>query len=139
MKQYTVLLFIHSLFRWVVLSGLLFALFRGVRGWRLQAVFTSFDNMVRHVVATLAHVQLVLGYCLFFSSPRVSWARIHLVLMTIAIVVITIGSAAAKRRGTDAARFRTMTAWYGVALVIIFLAIPWPWSPLARRPFFRTF
>lgn len=139
MKLYSFLLFVHSLFRWVVLSGLLYALYRGIRGWRLRAVFSSIDNKVRHIAATLAHVQLVLGYCLFFASPRAPWSKIHLALMTTAIVVITIGSASAKRRGTDATKFRTMTIWFGLALAIIFLAIPWPWSPLARRPLFRTF
>ena len=139
MKLYSFLLVVHSIFRWVVLCGLLYGLFAGVRGWSLRRTFSSIDNRVRHVAATLAHVQLVLGYCLFFTSPRVPWARIHLVLMTIAIIVITIGSAAAKRRETDAAKFRTMTIWFGVALVIILLAVPWPWSPLAKRPLFRTF
>jgi len=139
MKLYSFLLVVHSIFRWVVLCGLLYGLYRGIAGWRLRRAFTSIDNRVRHVVATLAHVQLVLGYCLFFASPRVPWARIHLVLMTIAIIVITIGSAAAKRRETDAAKFRTMTVGFGVALLIIFLAVPWPWSPLAKRPLFRTF
>jgi hypothetical protein len=139
MKLYSFLLSFHSLFRWLVLSGILYALFRGIRGWRLRTVFTSFDNKVRHITATLAHVQLVLGYCLFFVSPRPQWSKIHLVLMTASIVLITIGSAAAKRRETDMAKFRTMTVWYGAALLIIFLAVPWPWSPLAQRPLFRTF
>lgn len=139
MKLYSFLLFVHSFFRWVVLTGLVYGLFIGIRGWRSRTIFSSTDNRVRHVTATLAHVQLVLGYCLFFTSPRVPWAKIHLVLMTIAIIVITIGSAAAKRRETDISKFRTMTVWFGVALVIIFLAVPWPWSPLAKRPLFRTF
>jgi hypothetical protein len=156
MKAYALLLFLHSLFRWLVLSGLLFALFRGIRGCFGNKPFTLLDNKVRHIAATLAHVQLVIGYCLYFNSPLVQWFRahyreavrqlpvvffglIHIVLMTLSVVLITIGSAAAKRQRTDAGKFRTMTIWYGAALVIIFLAVPWPFSPLARRPFFRTF
>jgi hypothetical protein len=156
MRMYSLLLSLHSLFRWLVLSGLLFALFRGIRGWSGKKPFVSLDNKVRHIAATLAHVQLVIGYCLYFNSPLVDWFRahyreavrqlpvvffglIHIILMTLSVVLVTIGSAAAKRKRTDAEKFRTMTIWYTAALVIIFLAVPWPFSPLARRPLFRTF
>lgn len=156
MKTYSLLLFFHSLFRWLVLSGLLYALFRAVRGWVGRRTFAALDNKVRHITATLAHVQLIIGYVLYFNSPLVQWFRshfrdavrqlpvvffglIHIILMTLAITFITIGSAVAKRRNTDLEKFRTMTLWYGVALAIILLAIPWPFSPLAKRPFFRTF
>jgi hypothetical protein len=54
-----------------------------------------------------------------------------------AIIVITIGSAMAKRKATDRERFKTMLTWYAIALLIIFLAIPWPFSPFANRPYFR--
>ena len=77
MKAYSLLLFLHSLFRWLVLAGLLYAIFRAVRGWRRRKVFTATDDRVRHTTATLAHVQLVLGYCLYFNSPLVQWFRAH--------------------------------------------------------------
>jgi hypothetical protein len=57
--------------------------------------------------------------------------------MFTAIIVITIGSAMAKRKATDRERFKTMLTWYAIALLIIFLAIPWPFSPFANRPYFR--
>lgn len=156
MKTYSLLLFFHSMFRWLVLSGLLYALFRAVRGWKGRRAFTAMDNKVRHLTATVAHVQLMIGYGLYFNSPLVQWFRthyaaalrqlpvvffglIHIILMTLSIVLITIGSAKAKRKTVDEEKFRTMALWYSVALVVIFLAIPWPFSPLAKRPFFRTF
>lgn len=156
MKAYALLLFFHSIFRWLVLSGLAYALFRGIRGWTGRRLFTFIDNKVRHITATLAHVQLVIGYCLYFNSPLIQWFRahykeavrqlpvvffglVHIILMTLSIVLITIGSAVAKRKATDPEKFRAMTVWYAAALVIIFLAVPWPFSPLAKRPFFRTF
>jgi len=156
MKAYSLLLFFHSLFRWLVLSGLVYVLVRAVRGWTGRKAFTALDNRARHITATLAHVQLMIGYGLYFNSPLVQWFRthfreavrqlpvvffglIHIVLMTVAIVLITIGSASARRKRTDTEKFRTMMLWYGVALFIILLAVPWPFSPLAKRSFFRTF
>ena len=60
-------------------------------------------------------------------------------LMTLAVLFITIGSAASKRQETDRAKFKTMTVWFLLALLLMFIAIPWPFSPLANRPYLRSF
>jgi hypothetical protein len=57
--------------------------------------------------------------------------------MLIAIVLITIGSAVAKLKTVQENKFKTMLIWFSIALVIIFIAIPWPFSPLANRPYLR--
>lgn len=154
--MYFFLLCLHSLVRWGVAGSLLYAVCRGIMGWSRGAVFTKQDNVVRHVTATMAHIQLAIGYMLYFNSPLVAYFRshyqeairqfdflffglIHVALMTIAVVCITIGSSVAKRQDTDAARFRTMTIWFSLALIIIFIAVPWPFSPLANRPYIRPF
>lgn len=153
--MYSTLLFLHSGFRWLVLVGLLFAIQRAYRGYASRREFTPADHAVRHWTATLAHLQLLIGFTLYFNSPitRAIWASgtqntidshqaffgiIHLLLMLVAIVVITIGSALAKRRSTGQEKFKTMGVWFFVGLVIIFLAIPWPFSPLANRPYVRS-
>jgi hypothetical protein len=152
--MYQTLTFYHSLTRWLVLASLCLAIYRGFKGYFSNAAFTSTDNAIRHWTATLAHIQLVLGVVLYFQSPIIQffWSdfqgasentelvffgAIHSGLMLVAIVVLTIGSAVAKRKTTDKERFSTMMVWFSVALLIIFIAIPWPFSPLASRPFFR--
>ena len=64
---------------------------------------------------------------------------IHILFMLTAIVIITIGSALAKRKPTDSEKFKTMLLWFSLALMLIFVAIPWPFSPLANRPYFRSY
>ena len=150
--MYLVILTLHSLGRWAVLLGLIFGLFRGYRGWLGSRPFLPLDDTVRHGSATLAHVQLVLGYGLYFVSPLVAsfhwrdgahaptalfFGFQHVAWMTAAIVVLTIGSGLAKRQATDAAKFRTMALWFTAALLLILAAIPWPFSPFAQRPYFR--
>ena len=150
--MYVLLLTMHSLFRWAVLAGLLLGLFRAYRGWLGSHPFTPFDDTVRHTSATVAHVQLLLGYVLYFVSPLVASFHVrdpahapgtlffgfqHMLAMTLSIVVLTIGSSLAKRQATDPAKFRTMALWFTVALLLIFLAIPWPFFPWAQRPYFR--
>jgi membrane protein DedA with SNARE-associated domain len=149
---YLTILLLHSLARWAVLAGLGLGLFRAYRGWLGSRPFTQFDDTVRHTAATVAHVQLLLGYTLYFVSPLVAAFHLrgathaptalffgiqHVAAMTTAIVVLTIGSALAKRQATDPDKFRTMALWFTVALLLILVAIPWPFSPWASRPYFR--
>lgn len=154
--MYSTLLILHSITRWLVLLSLLTAIFRAWRGYARKLPFTKTDNSVRHGTATIAHVQLIIGFSLylisplikaFFASPKQNIGQlnlaffgvVHFLVMLTAIVVITIGSALAKRRTTDTNKFRTMLIWFSAGLLLIFLAIPWPFSPFANRPYIRLF
>ena len=63
----------------------------------------------------------------------------HVTMMVIAVAVITIGSMSAKRKETDKEKFKTIAIWYTIGLVIIFLSIPWAFSPFTSRPYLRGF
>jgi len=75
--MYPNLLALHSLVRWLVLTSLLFAIFRAYYGWLSRKQFSSFDNAVRHWTATIAHIQLFLGIWLYFISPIVAYFLHH--------------------------------------------------------------
>jgi hypothetical protein len=152
--MYITLLFIHSILRWLVLASLLYAIFRSAKGYYTRAVFGKSDDRIRHRTATLAHIQLLIGIMLYAQSPWVKaffsggpkisenmeaffFAWIHIGLMTVAIVLITIGSGMAKNKTHDRDKFGTMLLWFSLALLLIFLVIPWPFSPLANRPYLR--
>ncbi len=154
--MYSTLLILHSLTRWLVLAFLVYSIYRAYVGINNNKTFSKTDNAFRHWTATIAHIQLMIGILLYTQSPIVKyfWSEteirfqnldltfyglIHLVLMLTSIVVLTIGSALAKRKPTDTEKFKTMSVWFSVALIIIFIAIPWSFSPLASRPNFRTF
>jgi uncharacterized membrane protein len=152
--MYQTLTFLHSTLRWLVLISLIVALYKAYRGYFLKTVFTKTDNTIRHWTATIAHLQLMVGMTLYFQSPIIKYflknfstakenfdllffGLIHSTLMLIAVIIITIGSAMAKRKTLDNEKFKTMLIWYGLALFLIFIAIPWPFSPFANRPYFR--
>lgn len=154
--MYTTLLFIHSITRWLVLGSLLYALYRSYLGYKKRQSFSLKDDAIRHWTATIAHIQLVVGFMLYIKSPLVNyfWSQakgthassdmtffgwIHILLMLLAIVIITIGSAKAKRQKNDAEKFKTLLTWFSISLFIILTAIPWPFSPLANRPYIRFF
>ncbi|MBD1387465.1 hypothetical protein IDJ75_19425 [Mucilaginibacter rigui] len=150
------LVFFHSIVRWAVLGTLLYSIYRSYTGYAQKLTFTKSDNSLRHWTATTAHIQLMLGIVLYTQSPNARFSLqatgdngqltqpfffgvLHLLLMVSAIVIITIGSAMAKRKAIDSDKFKTMLVWFVVALLVILIAIPWPFSPLAQRPYLRSF
>ncbi|TPD66866.1 hypothetical protein [Flavobacterium microcysteis] len=152
--MYQTLTFLHSTLRWFVLISLVISLYKAYRGYSQKTTFTKTDNAIRHWTATIAHLQLMVGITLYFQSPIIKYflknfstakenfdllffGLIHSTLMLIAIVIVTIGSALSKRKTLDNEKFKTMLVWYGLALLLIFVAIPWPFSPFANRPYFR--
>lgn len=152
--MYPTLIFFHSIFRWLVVASLLFAIYRAYRGYTKGTTFSKADNASRHWTATIAHIQLMIGMLLYIKSPLVQYfwknmstaiksldasffALIHFLLMLTAIVILTIGSAMAKRKQADREKFKTMLTWFLLALLIILIAIPWPFSLLANRPYLR--
>lgn len=146
------LLLVHSTLRWLILPALIWAVFTGWEGRRFDRPFRLADRIAVSTVSILAHIQLLLGFWMYIESPVVKgfWAErsfrwndplffslIHFALMVTAIVLITIGSALVKRDLEDHKKFSVVFRYYGLALLIILLAIPWPFSPLAQRPWLR--
>ncbi len=152
--MYQTLTFYHSIVRWLVLISMIYAIYRACKGYVSNKGFSKHDNLTRHWTATIAHIQLVIGIILYTQSPVINyfWSNftvaiqnpdttffglVHILLMLTAIILITIGSAKAKRKPTDKEKFKTLLVWFTISLVILFIAIPWPFSPLAARPYFR--
>ncbi|WPU91725.1 hypothetical protein SNE25_20615 [Mucilaginibacter sabulilitoris] len=151
--MYPSLLFLHSFWRWLVLGSLLYSIFISYKGKTEKLAFSEVANQWRHWTATIAHIQLLLGMAMYVQSPVVMYQMMdnpnkvfneqtffryfHLIMMMVAVVLITIGSAKAKRIKSDHDKYSTMLRWFGLALAVIFVAIPWPFSPLASRPLVR--
>ncbi|WP_404985866.1 hypothetical protein ACI513_01655 [Chryseobacterium sp. M5] len=154
LNMYQTLTFLHSIFRWLVLLSLLYSIFIAYKGYFSNKEFTKTDDFVRHSTAAIAHIQLVLGITLYSQSPIIKYfwnnfneakesfdllffGLIHIFLMLLSIILIMIGSSISKRKTADKEKFKTMLIYFLIALVVIFIAIPWPFSPLANRPYFR--
>ncbi|WP_207514687.1 hypothetical protein [Longitalea luteola] len=154
--MYSVLLTTHSLVRWLVLISLLIAVFRSWQGWLHKKPFTPFDNAIRSAAVYTSQLQWLLGIILYCISPVVLYffnyfkvavhereirffGMEHITMMFIAVGLITTGSLRSRKKTSDAQRFKTMAIWFTIAFVIIFLSIPWQWSPFTRRPYFRWF
>ncbi len=154
--MYFTLLAIHSLLRWLVLISLVLVPIIGYTGWLTGRSFTKRDNLLRLVATTVCHIQAVVGITLYFVSPVIDYflhnygtavhmrqirffGMEHSLMMLVAVVLVTIGSAKAKRKTADKDKFKTLAVWFTIGLVVVLLNIPWPFSPLVARPFLRGF
>ncbi|QNF33123.1 hypothetical protein HUW51_10440 [Adhaeribacter swui] len=154
--MYSTLLALHSLVRWLVLASLLLAIIYAYRGWLQNKPFTRTDNTIRNIATSFAHIQITIGLILYYVSPITTYflhyfkdavhqreirffGMEHSSVMFISLVLITIGSGKVKRLTNDKAKFKTMAIWFTIGLVLILSSIPWAFSPLVHRPYFRAF
>lgn len=143
-------LFLHSILRWLVLVTLAWALLLCLSGHFSKRKFRKWDQIAVRTASTTCYVQLFVGFVLYYRSPIVHafwvqkpgywsdatyFAVVHILLMSTAMVLITIGSSTVKRKIPDSQRFKAVVWYYGLGLCLILLLIPWPFSPLAARPF----
>lgn len=152
---YPVVLLIHSLLRWFVLGSILAVLISACSGLIQSRRYRPADQTLRVVATSVVHTQFLVGVYLYTISPiiRYYWhnhpgisespefsffALIHISLMTASVGIITVGSSKAKRETDARQQFKTTAIYFTVGLLLLLLAIPWPFSPLAARPWFRT-
>lgn len=145
----TGLLHTHSLLRYVLLALLLISIFRSMGGWMGKKPYTDGNRKLTLFTMISAHLQLVLGLVLYFVSPIVQaaladmgfamkdaglrfWAVEHLSMMLIAITFITLGNILSKKGATDEAKHKRVAIFFLLALAVIFIAVPWPWSAVSR-------
>ncbi len=131
------LLHAHSGLRWVVLALLIAATFMALLKWRSNATYTDGSRKLNLFTMISMHVQLLLGLALFFMSDKVDFSQMkeamyrffsveHSVMMLLAIALVTIGHSKSKKATEDTRKFRAIFIFYGLALLLVLVAIPWP-------------
>ena len=127
---------LHSLLRWAILLLLILIVTKAVLGNNKR--FFEKDRKLALFTMIIAHIQLFLGFSLYFMRGYQSLfsdmgnalsrfkAVEHPLGMIIAIILITMGYGRVKRGLTDAAKFKAVKVFYGLALILILLSIPWP-------------
>lgn len=133
---------LHSMLRWLLLVVLIFVVITSFIGWKNGKIYTKGHGKLVFYTVLIAHLQLITGLVLYFLGPWANrltmmadtmrdpvsrfFAVEHLLGMLIAIVLITIGSARAKRVAEDAGKYKVVFTLFGIALLLILLSIPWP-------------
>ena len=148
--MYSSALWLHSLLRWAVLFTGVVAWCRAIGGNTAKRPWTPKDDLWGLLLTISVDMQMVIGLILYvFLSPitkmgvrnlaaamRIDTVRFftveHLAGMIIGIALVHIGRVRI-RRATDASRkHRLAMMFFGVALVVMIILIPWPGLPVAR-------
>ena len=148
--MYTLVLTLHSWLRWAALIAGVVAIF---------SLFSSRDSSGRAdfwglVLTIVLDVQFLLGVLLYgvlspftaeamrdfgaaMRSPGLRFFAVeHVTLMLAALVLVHVGRILARKAATvDAKRMRLLIC-FGLATLLMVLAIPWP-GMAAGRPLFR--
>lgn len=149
--MYQLILSLHSITRWLVLIGLIVAIYKSYSGWIKKSPFTKSDKAIRRVSASLLHLQFLLGIILYFVSPLTGYLMSHFGIavknpvieffgmshtagMFVSVVLVSIGTRRSQKAPTDTQMFSRMAIFYSIGLLIILIMIPWPFSPFAQRP-----
>lgn len=134
----TGLLHLHGFLPFIFLLLMLAVLVQNFLVWKSDKTFTRSLARQNRIAVVLAHLQVTIGLIMLFVWHRGIFSDMeslseatretyleHPVIMIIAAVLITIGSAKSKRGTTDAAKAKSVVVWFGIALVLIAYAMPW--------------
>lgn len=137
------LLHTHSGLRWIVLILLVLATLKSLAGWLGNKEYTKADRKLSVYTFMTMNVQFVVGLVLYSISPKVlfsadtmsdSMVRFytveHITLMIAAIIFISVGYSKAKKATENLAKHKNTAIMYGIGLLLILAAIPWPFRGL---------
>jgi len=142
------LLDLHSINRWLALASGLYALFVAARGWFGNRSWTESDRRPGLIFTILIDIQLILGlllYVIFSPITTKGFAYVmgnsasrffvmeHSVMMLLAVILAHTGSVLVKKAQPES-KFKRAIIFYGLALLLILIAIPWPFMPGYGRP-----
>ncbi|MFT3794368.1 hypothetical protein [Flavobacterium sp.] len=134
----------HSGWAYLALLLLVVAIVNSLIGSSSHKEFTAKDRKIGLFGLIGAHIQLLVGLILYFVSP-LGYSNIgalgmgevmknaalrltvieHPIINIIAIVVITIGWSKHKKAETSAAKFKSISIFYLIGLVLLLSRIPW--------------
>lgn len=142
--MYTVLLFLHSYWAYLVLLILSMATFNALIGYFAEKEYNPKDFRISLFALIVSHLQLLLGIVLYFVSPlglksianngmgavmRDSVLRLnaieHPIVMILVVVFITMGYSKHKKKLVSTPKFKMLAILYSIALVLMLSRIPW--------------
>lgn len=153
--MYDFLLILHNFLRWIVVIAAVLTLAQAVRGWQGKRPWSELDDRLGMIFTSILDLQLLVGLLLMFVYSPITSSALgnmgeamrnavqrffvaeHFPLMVIAVIVAHVGRARVRRVAEAAGKHRTAALWFGLAILLILVAIPWPFMPDYGRPWLR--
>ncbi len=149
--NFNMFLDVHNITRWVVLAFGALALITSYSGLFSKRSWQSSDKIIGLGFNISFGLQLILGLIIYGISPLIRplmsnpslisqatgsnkveiifFGIYHIVLMFIAFILVQVGYSRSKRAESDRAKFRLAATFYTIAILLVFLAIPWGIRP----------
>ncbi len=152
--MYNGMLHLHSVLRWIILILLLVAIYKSFTD--RHKAFTPGHKKTGLFLMICADVMLLVGFYQWFTGPLGLksiqlngfgivmkdaglrfFAAEHTIGMLVAIILIHLGYAYGKKSVPDAIKHKRTLLYYGLALLIILISVPWPFRAVgAGRTWF---
>ncbi len=150
------LLIIHSIMRWVVIVTLLLGIVSVFINKSQKNIYTSNHYFWFNVIKHLLNIQFVIGLIILTKSPMAQafWSQInqalkwreirffgleHPFMMILSILVFNFIIHKSKKFINSTKGFNYLFWGYLVVFILVFISIPWSFSPFTTRPLFRFF
>lgn len=146
---------LHNLLRWAVLLFGLWTLFSAMSGIASKRNYTTADSRSNFFFMLSCDIQLLLGLILYYlnswfdrlkdlgnnmkDSNNRFFTMEHGLLMIIALILVHAGRVSVKKASTSSAKHKRTLLFFGLAIVLILAAIPWPFREAIARPLLRWF
>ncbi|WP_223032535.1 hypothetical protein [Hanstruepera marina] len=141
--MYNTVKILHSYWAYLVLLIIVLAVINSIIKRVGNKEYGAKDFRIALFALIVSHIQLLIGFVMYFVSPRFSLFsesgmgeimknsvdRLYLVehplVNILAIVLITMGYSKHKKKRISSAKFKTISIYYTIALVLLLSRIPW--------------
>lgn len=146
----------HNLLRWAVLLFGLWTVLNAASGHFSKRNFSRQDNLSNLFFMISCDIQLLLGIILLVQNGWLSqfgegmgtvmknpvsrfFTVEHAFIMIISWVLVHVGRSSVKRASSDALKHKRMLIYFGIAMLLILVSIPWPFREAVGRSLFPQF
>lgn len=149
------MLVLHNLLRWLVLIFGVWTVISAISGLAGRKEYTVADGKSNFFFMLSVDIQLLIGLVLYFNfgwferlknigeNMKDSMLRFftmeHALLMLIAWILVHAGRVSVKKAATSRAKHKKTLIFFGIALLLILISIPWPFREELGRMWFRWF
>jgi len=145
----------HSIIRWAILLFGAWTVMNAISGLVSKRPYSTNDNRSSLLFMIFCDLQLLLGIILLFSNGwldkisssmgsvmKSTYDRFFIVehgfMMILAWILVHIGRSSVKKAAIEI-KHKKMLIFFGIALLLIVVSIPWPNKEMVARPMFRWF
>jgi hypothetical protein len=148
-----ILLVVHNLLRWLIIIFAVWTVLSALTGLASKREYLPADSRSNFFFMLGMDIQLLVGLALYFSGewferlkhlgdnmkdPTLRFFTMeHEVMMILAWILVHVGRVTVKKAALSPAKFKRSLIFFGISLLLILIATPWPFREAVARPWFR--